>query len=118
MSATLVVEAYPNTLCAWSHQGLPCAHAKGQPAPAIHVLTRSLPVAPQGTALCAYHSPVDPQPAPVARFDARSRVGRQLDRNNPQALVTAFRSRIIQNRYLEMNDLDTLADAFIGAYRY
>ena len=51
--------------------GTPCGVRCYGTDPAIHVLTESLPVAPAGTALCAYHSPFDRDSvAPVAQSDA------------------------------------------------
>lgn len=39
--------------------GTPCGVLCFHKRPAVHVLTESLPVAPAGTPLCAYHSPFD-----------------------------------------------------------
>lgn len=48
----VAVEGVP---CGWTHGRSTCQSGK----PAVHVLLKGLPVAPQGTALCAYHSPFD-----------------------------------------------------------
>lgn len=55
----LVRPAAPNTLCAFEYYGRTCGHDNGTPGVAVHVLTRSLPIAPVGTPLCGYHSPAD-----------------------------------------------------------
>lgn len=59
-----VITAAPGTPCGWRAYGevgnlLTCAGDRG----AIHILTKTLPVAVEGTALCAYHSPFDPTDA-------------------------------------------------------
>lgn len=61
MSARFVVPAPVNTPCGWrySYGSNSSADVCQGDRPAVHVLTRSLPVAPAGTALCAYHSPYD-----------------------------------------------------------
>lgn len=53
------VPATPGTLCQFDYYGRKCQHNDGQPGPAVHKITQSLPVAPAGTELCAYHSPYD-----------------------------------------------------------
>ena len=70
-----VTTAAIGTPCGWTAFGetgtwLACQADR----PAVHVLTETLPIAPAGTALCAFHSPFDPtaaeraaiQPAPEA----------------------------------------------------
>jgi hypothetical protein len=47
------------TLCGFDYYGRKCAGDHGKPSRAVHTLTRSLPIAPAGTHLCAYHSPYD-----------------------------------------------------------
>ena len=62
-----VTPAAPGTLCGYWHaygpnskSGYGCAGGKPKgPAVAVHVLTTDHPVAPAGTALCAFHSPYD-----------------------------------------------------------
>ncbi len=62
-----VVNAPQGSTCGFSYMngGRPsCKGGKSAtggfaPAPAVHVLTKDLPVAPAGTPLCAYHSPYD-----------------------------------------------------------
>lgn len=52
--------AAPGTLCGFDYYGRKCARgAENGPDVAVHVLTQSIPLAPAGTALCAYHSPYD-----------------------------------------------------------
>lgn len=58
-----VTVAAPGTSCGWVAYGetgrrLTCQGGK----PAVHVLTKSLPVAKAGTALCGFHSPFDTTP--------------------------------------------------------
>lgn len=47
------------TLCSFDYYGRKCARDHGKPSRAVHTLTQSLPFAPAGTALCAFHSPYD-----------------------------------------------------------
>lgn len=56
----------------------------GTPTVAVHVLKESLPVAPAGTHLCAYHSPWDVRTAPVGVSLAKA-----TDRPNGVAMVTS-----------------------------
>lgn len=63
----LVTVAPVGMLCGWGKYGetgalLMCGSDNGKPGVAVHVLTRSLPVAVEGTALCALHSPYDVTP--------------------------------------------------------
>lgn len=56
-----VTTAQPGTPCGWTAYGetgtkLTCKGGKD----AVHILTKTLPVAQAGTALCAFHSPWDP----------------------------------------------------------
>jgi hypothetical protein len=61
----IAVEGVP---CGWTHRGSVCRSGK----PAVHVLLKSLPVAPRGTALCAYHSPFDTQEPVMIKLTAAS----------------------------------------------
>lgn len=54
-----VTPAPVGTLCGFNRQGLKCMGGHPGPGKAVHVLTHSLPIAPAGTALCAFHSPYD-----------------------------------------------------------
>ena len=49
-----------------SFKGRGTCASVGTPTVAVHVLMRSLPVAPAGTHLCAYHSPYDVHTAPAS----------------------------------------------------
>jgi hypothetical protein len=48
------------SVCGFDYYGRKCARgAENGPDRAVHTLTQSLPIAPAGTNLCAYHSPYD-----------------------------------------------------------
>lgn len=57
------IKAAPKgTLCGWTYgkgRYSTCMGDHGKPSLAVHILLKSLPVAPAGTALCGYHSPFD-----------------------------------------------------------
>lgn len=64
MMDRLVTAAPINTPCGWkalSETGTKLTCEAGREA--VHILTATLPVAPEGTALCAFHSPYDVTPA-------------------------------------------------------
>jgi hypothetical protein len=52
----VAVEGVP---CGWTYGRGGCKGDHGKPSVAVHVLLKSLPVAPKDTPLCAYHSPFD-----------------------------------------------------------
>lgn len=55
-----VRKALPNTPCGWTaNNGRSVCASVARGEFAVHVLNFSLPVAPAGTALCAFHSPYD-----------------------------------------------------------
>lgn len=56
-----VVVAAPGTPCGWTANS--GREVCGSGKPAVHVLTATLPVAAEGTALCGFHSPYDPTDA-------------------------------------------------------
>lgn len=59
-----IVKAPPNIPCEWTHSYGPNSNASHCESgkPAVHVLLQNFPVAPAGSALCAYHSPFDVTP--------------------------------------------------------
>lgn len=73
MSAKPYTIAPANTPCGWQNRGSfsGISYDCGSGRDAVHILTQSLPVAPEGTALCAYHSPFDVVPGETASVKFR-----------------------------------------------
>ncbi len=80
-TARLVVPAPANTPCGWWMYSTETGHKHtcGSDRLAVHVLTATLPVAAEGTALCGFHSPYD-----VTEADRAATAGTVVD---PDACV-------------------------------
>lgn len=72
MNAKPYTIAPANTPCGWQNRGSfsGISYNCGSGRDAVHILTKSLPVAPEGTALCAYHSPFDVIPGETAPVES------------------------------------------------
>lgn len=94
------VPAPAGTLCGFNYYGRTCAGGPDHtPAPAVHTLTDTLPVARAGTSLCAYHSPYDV----LSRWDVRLSPAKGAD---VLTFVWARTRREAMNRVLNMMDAD------------
>lgn len=92
-----------NTLCGFRN----CGSGKN----AIHILTEGLPIAPQGTALCGYHSPYDVTPADIDAQNAIPAVQRweviltPVDRKNERVIHTFTWAPVRSQAYTRIADM-------------
>jgi hypothetical protein len=113
-----VITAPANTPCGWSAYGetgtkLTCEGNR----PAVHILTTTLPIAAEGTALCGYHSPWDATDAERQAILAdagktwadKTRAPRWGDAAMVGKVWTAS-GRMVDDVPAEVSGVDTLAD--------